>query len=593
MKPTKKITATTPWKYAEAVRSGKIVTGEYIKLAVARFYKWIETAEKDGFYIDHEAGLRAISFFPKLLNHTKGTMAGQPFDLAPFQQFTIYNLFAWKNTATGLRRIKKVYDKRGKKNGKSAEMAGLGLFMMAGDDEAEAEVYIGATKEEQAKICWKQAKQFIDSPRANPLLKQVGFSTRLKEIRYNPSGGTMLPLGGDSKTQDGINSHLSIIDEYHAHKDDTVKENLESSSIQRQQPITYHITTAGFNIQSACYNYEEVCKSILKGIKEENNSLWIMIHELDEADNWQDPATWIKANPLLGNGLSMDRLQEEYKDAIQQPSKQNNFKTKHLNMWVDAPETWILDEVWQKGSAPVKIENFLKYGCWAALDLSSTTDLTAFVFVSYPDEKGVVDILPFVFCPADTIDKRSKEDRVPYRYWAALSFKKFIELPKNMRQEYKHLYKEATILTATPGNVIDYDIAESYIRGYNYKLKPTGINYDRYNSTQIVTNLTEAGVTMLQFAQVITYLSAPTKELERLALGNKIRHGGNPILRWCLTGCRLRKDPNENIRLDKAHSTKRIDPLMAAVMAIAGVINPAEKESQESVYNNPETEFYV
>lgn len=593
MKPTKQMLSTIPWQYASDVSTGKIVTGTYIQLAVERFYSWVANAEKEGYYLDHEAGMRIINFFPKLINHTKGTLAGNPFHLAPFQQFTMYNIFAWKHKETRLRRIKKIYDKRAKKNGKSAEMAGLALFMMSADNEYEAEVYVGATKEEQAKICWNQARQFIESPLANPLLKQFGFSTRLKEIRYAGTASKMLPLGGDSKTQDGINSHLSIIDEYHAHKDDTVKENLESSSIQRQQPLTYHITTAGFNIASACYNFEEVCKSVLKGTSPENDSLWIMIHELDEDDDWQDPNNWEKANPLLHQGLSLDRLLEEYKDAELQPSKQNNFKTKHLNMWVDAPDAWIYDQVWMQNTDKVRVENFINNGCWFGLDLSSTTDLTANVAVSYPDEEGIVDVLPFVFCPQDTIDRRSKEDRVPYRYWANTSFSEFIKVPKNLKEDFKYLLTEATILTATPGNVIDYSVVESYSREYFYKLKAEAVNYDRYNSTQIVTNLTDAGVEMQQFAQVITFLSTPTKEFERLALSGKIRHGGNPILRWCLTGCRLRKDPNENVRLDKANSTKRIDPLMGAVMALAGVINQEEKDTNQSVYNDPEKEFYA
>ena len=164
MKPTKEMLLSTPFKYANSVRKGDVVCGKFIKLAVERFFDWIENAEKDGYYLDHNDAIRYINFFPKLLNHTKGKLAGEPFTLAPFQQFTIYNLFAWKSTKTKLRRISTVYDKRGKKNGKTAEMAGLSLCVMAIDGENEGEVYVGATKEDQAKICWKQAKQFIDSP---------------------------------------------------------------------------------------------------------------------------------------------------------------------------------------------------------------------------------------------------------------------------------------------------------------------------------------------------------------------------------------------------------------------------------------------
>jgi phage terminase large subunit-like protein len=181
--------------------------------------------------------------------------------------------------------------------------------MMSFEMEAEAEIYIGATKEDQAKICWAAAKNFIESPHANPALKQLGFTCKQKEIDNSNTMSFLRPLGGDSKTQDGINSHLSIIDEYHAHATDGVKENLESSSVQRRQPITWHITTAGTNIASVCKAYEDTCKEVLDGIKSDDH-LWIMIHDLDEGDDWEDESNWYKANPLLGQGLEIDSLRK-------------------------------------------------------------------------------------------------------------------------------------------------------------------------------------------------------------------------------------------------------------------------------------------
>ena len=325
MRPTEEMINSLPFKYVKDVIEGNIITGKWIKLAAERFFTWIENAETDGFYLDHEDGMRIINFFPKLLNHTKGrAFAGKPFHLAPFQQFTLYNVFGWKNK-DGYRRITKVYDKRAKKNGKTAEMAGVALYMMCLDDEPEAEVYIGATKEDQAKICWRQARQFIEGPLASPGLRHIGFYCKQREIIYKPTYSVLMPLGGDSKTQDGINSHCSIIDEYHAHANDSVKENLESSSIQRIQPLLYHITTAGTNIASACKRYEDVCKDILSGILEDPHT-FIMIHDLDKDDDWEDEANWIKANPLLGQGLNIDRLRIEYNSAKTSQAKRPTLK---------------------------------------------------------------------------------------------------------------------------------------------------------------------------------------------------------------------------------------------------------------------------
>jgi len=539
--------------------------------------------------------MRVINFFPMFINHTKGAgIAGTPFHLAPFQQFTQYNLFGWKKKSDNLRRIKTIYDKRGKKNGKTAELAGAAIYVMADDDENEAEVYVSATSQKQAKLCWEQAKNFIDSPLANPILKQIGFETRLSEIRFSGNGSTMKALTKENGgNHDGVNCHFGIIDEYHAYNSDAIKENLETSSVMRSQPILYHVTTAGTNIQSVCYNYEEVCKGVLMGTNEEDDTLWIMIHEMDDGDDWQDPENWYKCNPLLGQGLTMDRLKEDYHKCVLQPSKKRMFKTKNLNMWVDEQDPWIENEVWMQNSDKVKIENFIKYGCYGAIDLSTTTDLTCTGFLSNPDEEGIQDFLVLVFCPKDTIDKRSKEDRVPYRHWSETNMIDYVEVPKHLEADFSHLIKDLKLLIATEGNVVDYNVMEDYSKKYYFLLKCLAFLFDRYNSTQLVTNLIESGLEMLQFAQTTTYFSTPTKEIEKLSLSGKLRHGGNPLLQWCLTGCGTYIDPNENVRLSKKHSTKRIDPLITLVMAEAGVLNTEEPETSESIYNNPDVDFYA
>lgn len=591
MKLTKEMQNSTPFRYAQDVLDGKVITGRCIRQACERFFRWIEEADAKGYYLDHATGMQAINFFPTLLNHTKGKMAGQPFELAPFQQFTMYNVFGWKEKKTGLRRIKTVYDKRAKKNGKSAEMAGVSVYTMSLDGESEAEVYIGATKEEQAKICWKQARSFIEGQHANPLMKRVlQFRCKQKEIWCDRTGSVLMPLGGDSKTQDGINSHLSVVDEYHAFKDDSVKENLESSSVNRSQPITWHITTAGVYVHGVCKNYEDVCKEILDGSKEDE-ALWIMIHDIDEDDDWEDEANWVKANPLLGQGLSIDRIRDEYVKAKNQPSKVPNFKTKHLNMWVDAPEIRIPDDTWMRNKDKVQLKNFMNGASCIGLDLSTNIDLTAAVLVSEPDEDGFIDVLPFIFCPLDTIEHRSKEDNVPYRFWKDLQLANFLDFTGTDLDQDNFLNR-VTCLTATPGNQIDYNTLEDHVTWMYNTFSPKWINYDRHNATQLVQNLIAEGLKMNPFAQTLPYYTAPTKRFEQLAHQGKVRHGGHPILRWSLSGCVAYEDPNENIRYVKGRSTKRIDPIIGLIMGLAGT-EMEEKDSNESKYNNPNEEVFV
>jgi len=582
MNPTKEMLSSVPFQYANDVKSGKLIVGKKIKQAVERFYSWIATAEADGYILDHKSGMWCVNFFPTFINHTTGVLQRTPLLLAPFQQFTMYNVFGWVD-ATGKRRIRTVYDKRAKKNGKSAEMAGVALFCMSLDMEMEAKIYVAATKEDQARICWKQAAQFIQSPAANPMLRNLGFTVQQRQILFKGTASVMMPLGGDSKTQDGINAHLAIIDEYHAHPNDGVKENLESSSVQRRQPITWHITTAGTNIASVCKNYEDSVIEVLEGRKKDDR-LWIMIHDIDEGDDWEDETIWFKANPLLGQGLDIDNIRVEYIKAKNQPSKIPNFKTKHLNMWVDAPQIWIPNEIWQRNNIlkfPTKNYNYLKEiplslyqqkGCYFALDLSTTTDITAFVGITEPDEDGYRFLKPFFFCPEDTIDKRSKEDRVPYRYW-----------------------RDAGFMIATPGEVVDYNIITDFIvqKFPEYNIKR--LEVDRWNATAVVNDLMEQNINVSYFSQAISNMSFPTKMFEKLVYEGKILHDGNPVLEWMLSGCMMIADANENIKIHKGNSNKhgkRVDGIIAAIMALGGSLSTPEETSK---YSKPmdENEIYI
>lgn len=567
--------ASIPFQYANDVRAGKIVTGKRIKQAVERFYNWIETADQDGFYIDHNKGMQIINFFPSFLNHTVGKLAGQPFVLAPFQQFTMYNLFGWIKNDTGKRRIKTVYDKRAKKNGKTAEMAGLALYCLSFDLEMAAQIYVGATKEEQARICWEQAKMYINSPVANPALRNMGFYCLQKIIGFKKTGAKMMPLGGDSKTQDGINCHLGIIDEYHAHPDDSVKENLESSTVQRSQPIIYQITTAGANIQSACKNYEDSVIEVLEG-RNVDHRLWIMIHDIDQEDlketeSWENKELWIKANPLLNNGLSLEGIEDEYTKAINQPSKIRNFKTKNLNMWVDQQFSWIYNEDWMKNKVDeIPMQKFTEFGSFGGLDLSKTIDLSAYVLISEPDENQDRYIKCWFFCPKDTIIKRSKEDRVPYQYWADNGW-----------------------IIATPGNVIDYNIIQDVIKDTYHPHKVKRLEFDPYNATKLTQDLDEEGYNVSEFSQSIGTISAPTKEFEKLALSGHLKHDGNPVLAWMLASCVIYYDANDNMKVHKGRSGangRRVDGVIACINAIGGSMS-APEETNESIYNRDDTEF--
>jgi phage terminase large subunit-like protein len=582
MNPTPEMLNSVPFKYANDVLEGKIICGNWIKLAVKRFFSWIETAEADGYHLDHKVGMYVVNFFPKYLVHTKGPLAKTktPFTLSPFQQFTIYNVFAWKNTETGLRRITRVYETMARKNGKTTPASGIGLYCASLDNEQGGEIYVGATKEAQAKVLWEQAFAFVEKSLG---LRTLGFENTQREIRFKHTRSVFRFLGGDSKTLDGLNASVALIDEYHAHKDDTVLEVLESSMGARDQPLVYIITTSGFNKASACKQTEDSLKDILKGLNVDDHTL-IMIHQMDENDDWENPENWIKSNPNMEYIDTLNLfLEREYLKAKNQPSKVPNFKTKNLNLWVDGDNVWIPSAEWKKNGInfnrdknlpklEIPQEKFERFGSYAGLDLSTTTDITALAFLTEPDDDGCRYLRVFLFCPEDTIDKRSKEDSVPYRYWVNEGF-----------------------MIATPGNVVDYDVIEDYVR-INYKKHNTKrIEVDRWNSHSITNHLVDEGFTVSDFSQTITNYSHPTKTFEKMVYEGKIIHEDNPVMEWMLSGCVKIEDTNENIRISKGKSHangKRIDGIIASIMALGGSLSPEEDQGK---YSKPmdSSEIYI
>lgn len=573
MKMTPKIKKSIPFKYAYDVRAGNIVAGRYVRLAVDRFFELLNNLQAKGYRLNHSEGMKAIYFAEFFITHTKGPIAGEPLILSPYQQFTIYCLMAFqKQNIKGdwVRVVKTVYEKVARKNGKSAILAFLSLYMECMDGEQSPEIYVGATKEAQAKILWEQAHQFVFK---SIKLRKMGFHNTQREIRFPKNMGVFRFLGGDSKTLDGLNPNFSALDEYHGHPTDGVREVLESAMGARSQPLMYIITTAGFNIVSPCKLYEDVCKQILEGQKTDD-STFIMIHELDEEDDWEDSENWVKANPNLGVSISMDYLKTEYEKAKNQPSKVPNFKTKHLNIWVDAPSTWIPSEVWKRNKvAEIPLSKFKEFGSYSALDLSTTIDITAYVALSEPDENKDRYLKAFFFCPLDTIDKRSKEDKAPYRQWVDEGY-----------------------LIATPGNTVDYDYVEDKIKETYYQYGVKEIQIDRYNASHIAGNLLEAGLDAVFYSQSMASMSLPTKIFEKLVTEGKIKHDGNPVLEWMLAGVIIYTDANGNIKIHKGKSNtngkKKVDGIVATVMALGASIS-LDDTSDNSAYNNTDNEIYI
>ena len=538
--------------YAEQVRDGAIVICEYVRLAVRRYYADLDDALDRGWYFDRKAAMRAINFIEKL-KHTKGEWAGQQFRLEPWQHFILWNIFGWRN-ADGTRRFRYAYIEIARKNGKTALSAGIGLYMLFADGEARPEVYSAATVKDQAKICFADAVAIVKATDLKNYLTPYRNS-----IVYELKGGTMKPLSSDYGTHDGLNPSCGIIDEFHAHKDSGMFDVIKSAFGARKQPLMFIITTAGFNKSGACYAYRDNVIKVLRGVNEDD-SLFGIIYTHDTKEEWDNPKMWIKSNPNLGVSLSADYLADQVKDAKNRPEAVRNVMTKNVNLWVDAEKTWILDDVWMKCIGATNPADLKGCACWGGLDLSNVSDITAYLLLFHENDR--FQLLPHFWIPEEKMQEKIKKENINYDKWVTEGY-----------------------VTATPGNVIDYDFVKADILHItaNYDLRTSA--YDRWNSSQTIIDLQNEGMECNPFGQGYGSMSAPTKEFEKAVLTGKVEHFGNPVLRLMLSSTVVKTDPAGNIKPDKEKSVQKIDGIVAAIMAL-GEWMTAQANDESNPYEN-------
>ena len=413
--------------YAEQVRSGAILVCEYVRLAVERYYADLDRALDEGRYFDKKAAMRAIHFIEKL-KHTKGEWAGQRFRLEPWQQFVLWNIFGWKN-ADGTRRFRYAYIEIARKNGKTALSAGIGLYMLFADGESRPEVYSAATVKDQAKICFSDAVEIVKATDLKNYLTPYRNS-----IVYELKGGTMKPLSSDYGTHDGLNPSCGIIDEFHAHKTDEVYAVMKSSMGARRQPLLCIITTAGFNLAGPCFTYRSSAIKMLEGIFEDD-ALLAMIYTQDSREELADPATWVKSNPCFGASVKPEFLEEQYHTMRTKPEQESAILTKNFNMWVQASDIWIGDDVWCACRSETPVESLAGCECYAGLDLGSVNDFSSLVLAFHENDR--TQLLPFFWIPEEKYRTR-----------------------REMQRENANIdvWVRQGLLRVTPGNVTDYDV---------------------------------------------------------------------------------------------------------------------------------------
>ena len=497
---------------------------------------------------DAAVAQKHLDFFPECLRHVKGALAGQPFMLEPWEQAIVANVFGWKRP-DGTRRYRRVFVFVPRKNGKTTWAAGLVLDVMFCDGEPGAEIYSAAADRDQAALVFDQAKGMV---RQEPELAKRA-TIYVKSIVLKDFSASYRTVSADVKTSWGKNTHCAIVDEVHAQPTRELVDSLETSVGARRQPLLIYITTSDFERESICNELLDYAVKVRDGIIEDRGFLPVLFMASRD-DDWRDPAVWAAANPNLGVSLSREYLEQECKRAQEIPAYENTFKRLHLNIKTEQAVRWLPMDAWDNCAGPVVAEALFGQPCFAGLDLATTTDIAAFVLV-FPEAENAV--LPFFWAPREGAEKRERRDRVPYMTWGRDGF---IEL--------------------TEGNVTDYDVIRARIVELGQKYNIREIAIDRWNSTQLQTQLQGDGFEVVPFGQGFASMSAPTKELEKLVISQGIRHGGHPVLRWMASNVAVETDAAANLKPSKKASTEKIDGIVALVMAIGrSMVMPAAVRS--------------
>ena len=508
---------------------------------------------------DERKAQRVVRFI-EALRHTKGEFHGQPFHLLPWQEKVIRDVFGTvRDDDLSMRQYTTAYIEIPKKNGKSELGAAIALNMLINDDEWKAEVYSCASDRQQAAIVFDVA---VDMVRQSPaLMKRVKIIPSTRRMIYQPTGSIYQVLSSEVATKHGLNVSACIFDELHTQPTRALYDVMtQGSGDARRQPLWFLLTTAGTDRNSICWEVHQRALDILEGRKIDPRFYPVLFGLPDDAD-WTSEENWYRANPSLDHTITIDKVRDAFRKAQETPADENQFRQLRLNQWVKQSVRWMPMDKWDECGGVVDPYALEGRACYAGLDLSSTSDLTALVLVFPPTSEDEPYIaLPFFWLPEETLSLRVRRDHVPYDQWAKRGF-----------------------IQTTEGNVVHYGFIERFICELGERYDIREIAHDRWNATMMVQTLEDDGFTMVPFGQGFKDMSPPTKELMRIVLEHKLCHGGHPVLRWNMDNAFVRTDPAGNLKLDKEKSTEKVDGAVALVMALDRVM---KNQGGDSVYNH-------
>lgn len=506
---------------------------------VSFFNEITEEKETHIFIFDEKKGNKPINFIEKFCKHSKGKWAGQSVELELFQKAFIQALYGFVDKDTGIRKYKKGALFIGRKNGKSTMDSGLANFMLTKDGEGGAEVYSVATKKDQAKVVWDEAKRMIKkSPVLNKRIRCL-----VGGIYYDETESFLKALASDSNSLDGLNAHFVICDEVHAWKDKNLLDVMYDSMSAREQPMLLETSTMGTVRESVFDNEYEYFEQIIEGTIEDETVLPV-IYELDNPNEWQDEKKWYKANPGLGTIKNIKDLRDKVNRAKNNPTELVNLLCKDFNVRQNDQDKWITFDI-ANNEETFNMEDLSDTYAVGGVDLSSTTDLTCATLLIIKNNKKF--ILQQYFIPSERLEFKIKDDKIPYDKW-----------------------EKRGLVTICEGARVNYnDVTQWFLKMHNeYDISALWVGYDPWNTQYWVEEMKEQGFEMVEVRQGAKTMSNPMKQLEADLIEKNINYNNNPVLKWCLCNTAVKRDENDNIRPIKGQKQRaRIDGTVSLIIA--------------------------
>lgn len=537
--------------YCRGVVSGEIVACQYVKQACGRQIADLARADWE-WEFDENLGGRICRFI-EALPHIKGPKAGKDIELEPWQCFKLTTTFGWIHKKTRKRRFRRAYWEEPRGNAKSTISSGVGLYMVSADKEAGAEVYSAATTRDQARIIFADSQQMA---RKRPgLCADLGIEVLAHAIVQQDSASKFVALSSEGNTLDGLNIHAALVDELHAHKTREVYDVIETGCGKRDQSLLWTITTAGSDRSGICYEIRSYLIKVLSGVVEDESFVGC-IWTTDDGDDWTLEATWRKANPNWGISVQPNAVAQLAHKAMQMPAAQNNFKTKHLNLWVNADIAWMDMRAWDRcADLSLDIQDFAGQPCYIGLDLASKTDMAA-----------KVRLFP------------RKIDGILHYYLFANYYLPEAAVSDGRNSQYAGWEIEGRLIT-TPGDVLDFDrvrqdLVEDF-RQFDVKEVP----YDPWQSTQLAQQLTLEGATMVEYRNTVANFSAPMKEIDALVRAGRLHHDGDQVMAWMISNVVCHIDAKENIYPRKERPENKIDGVVGLIMALGRAMHTEDDSS--------------